>query len=342
MTGTTAVDINEVRALASLMTWKTALHNLPFGGAKGGVNVAPADLSERELEALTRRFTASISHVLGPYRDVPAPDMNTNPQVMAWLMDAYSAKAGYTPAIVTGKPIEFGGAPGRREATGRGVIFTLEQAMSHAGRSLEGTTIAIQGFGNVGTYAALTALDRGAKIVGISDISGDVYNGDGLDIAAAIELVTTGGSVVDLPGVDVLEPGAVLTVDCDILIPAALGEVITMENVGDVKAEWIVEGANNPTTPDADEALYKSDVKVVPDILANGGGVTGSYFEWTQNIQQFTWDEDVFNERLEKRMKSTVDDTIAAAEKYGVSMRQAAFAISIDRVAQASHMRGYV
>lgn len=337
-----AVDINEVRALASLMTWKTALLNLPFGGAKGGVNVDPADLSERELEALTRRFTASISHVLGPYRDVPAPDMNTNPQVMAWLMDAYSAKAGYTPAIVTGKPVEFGGAPGRREATGRGVVFTLEQAMSQEGRTLDGVSIAIQGFGNVGTYAAMVAAERGAKVVAVSDIGGDVYNGDGIDVAAAKTLVEGGQSVVGLPEVDLLQPGGVLEVQCDVLIPAALGEVITMENEGNIKAEWIVEGANNPTTPDADEALYKRGVKIIPDILANGGGVTGSYFEWTQNIQQFTWEEDVFNERLEKRMKRTVDETIAAAEKYDVSMRRAAFAIAIDRVAQASHMRGYV
>lgn len=337
-----AVDINEVRALAALMTWKTALLNLPFGGAKGGVNVDPADHSERELEALTRRFTASISHVLGPYRDVPAPDMNTNPQVMAWLMDAYSSKAGYTPAIVTGKPVEFGGAPGRREATGRGVIFALEQALSHEGRTLDGATIAIQGFGNVGTYAAVIAVERGAKVVAVSDIGGDVYNGDGIDVAAAKALVENGQSVVELPDVDVLEANGVLTVDCEILIPAALGEVITMENEGNVKAEWIVEGANNPTTPDADEALYKRGVKIIPDILANGGGVTGSYFEWTQNIQQFTWEEEVFNERLEKRMKRTVDETMAAAKKYDVSLRRAGFSIAIERVAHASHMRGYV
>jgi len=337
-----AVDINEVRALASLMTWKTALLNLPFGGAKGGVNVDPTDLSERELEALTRRFTASISHVLGPYRDVPAPDMNTNPQVMAWLMDAYSSKAGYTPAIVTGKPLEFGGAPGRREATGRGVIFALEQALSHQQRSIEGVTVAIQGFGNVGTYAALIAADRGAKIVALSDISGGVYNADGIDVAKAIAQIEAGIPLVELADTDPLDGGAVLEVECDVLIPAALGEVITMDNQDRVKAEWIVEGANNPTTPDADQALYKRGVHIIPDILANGGGVTGSYFEWTQNIQQFTWEEEMFNERLEKRMKAAVDETIAAVEKYDVSMRQAAFAIAIERVAEASHMRGYM
>lgn len=337
-----AVDINEVRALASLMTWKTALLDLPFGGAKGGVNVDPTDLSERELEALTRRFTASISHVLGPYRDVPAPDMNTNPQVMAWLMDAYSSKAGYTPAIVTGKPLEFGGAPGRREATGRGVIFTLERSLELEGRSLEGVRIAIQGFGNVGTYAARTAVERGAKVVAVSDIAGGVYNGDGIDIDAAQALVESGQSVIELPDTDRVDGPAVLEVECDVLIPAALGEVITMDNQESVQAEWVIEGANNPTTPDADAAMYKRGVKIVPDILANGGGVTGSYFEWTQNIQQFTWEEELFNERLERRMRKAVDETRAASKKYDVSMRQAAFAIAIERVAAASHMRGYM
>ncbi len=337
-----AVDINEVRALASLMTWKTALLNLPFGGAKGGVNVDPSELSERELEALTRRFTQSISHILGPYRDVPAPDMNTNPQVMAWLMDAYSAKAGYTPAIVTGKPVAFGGAPGRREATGRGVVFTLEQALHREGRTLEGVDIAIQGFGNVGTWAAKTAVEKGARIVAISDIEGGVRRDDGIDVDAAIALVAAGRSVIELPDVDQLEGGEVLLTACDVLIPAALGEVITKENQDDVQAEWIVEGANNPTTPDADQALHDRGVKIIPDILANGGGVTGSYFEWTQNIQQFTWEEAIFNERLEKRMKRAVDETLDAAERWDVRPRRAAFAIAIERVAEAAHMRGYV
>ncbi len=340
-----AVDINEVRALASLMTWKTALLDLPFGGAKGGVNVDPADLSERELEALTRRFTASISHVLGPYRDVPAPDMNTNPQVMAWLMDAYSAKEGYTPAIVTGKPIAFGGAPGRREATGRGVIFALEQALHREGRTLDGVRIAIQGFGNVGTWAAITAAEKGAVIVAVSDIGGGVRRDAGLDVAAAVAVVESGRSVadaVDELDADALDGGEILTTDCDVLIPAALGEVITTDNADAVRAEWIVEGANNPTTPDADELLHARGVHVIPDILANGGGVTGSYFEWTQNIQQFRWDLDDFNARLEKRMKRAVDHTLEMADTWGVRPRRAAFAIAIERVAEAAHMRGYV
>ena len=340
-----AVDINEVRALASLMTWKTALLDLPFGGAKGGVNVDPGDLSERELEALTRRFTASISHVLGPYRDVPAPDMNTNPQVMAWLMDAYSAKEGYTPAIVTGKPLAFGGAPGRREATGRGVIYTLERALEREGRTLDGVRIAIQGFGNVGTWAALTAVEKGATVIAVSDIGGGVRRDDGLDIDACVSVVESGRSVATaLDGLDAdpLDGGEILTIDCDVLIPAALGEVITTDNADDVRAEWIVEGANNPTTPDADMQLHGRGVNIIPDILANGGGVTGSYFEWTQNIQQFRWDEDEFNKRLQKRMRAAVDTTFDAAEKWDVRPRRAAFAVAIERVAEAAHMRGYV
>ena len=261
---------------------------------------------------------------------------------MAWLMDAYSSKAGYTTAIVTSKSLEFGGAPGRREATGRGVIHSLERSLELEGRSLEGVRVAIQGFGNVGTYAARSAVERGATVIAVSDIAGGVYNGDGIDVDAAQALVESGQSVIELPDTDRVDGGAILEVDCDVLIPAALGEVITMENQEKVKAEWIVEGANNPTTPDADSALHKRGVKIVPDILANGGGVTGSYFEWTQNIQQFTWEEDLFNERLEKRMHKAVDVTHEAAQKYDVSMRQAAFAIAIERVAAASHMRGYM
>lgn len=337
-----AVDIAEVRALASLMTWKTALFNLPFGGAKGGVNVDPAELSERELEALTRRFTSSIAHVLGPYRDVPAPDMNTNPQVMAWMMDAYSAKNGYTPAIVTGKPLAFGGAPGRTEATGRGVAYALERALERNGRDLTGLRVAIQGFGNVGTHAAYTVRDLGATVVAISDIGGGIRRDDGINLEEATALVASGSSVTNSTDVDVLDAGEVLTTDCDVLIPAALGEVISDVNVNDIKAEWIVEGANNPTTPNADKLLHENGVKIVPDILANGGGVTGSYFEWTQNIQQFTWAEADFNERLRTRMREAVDATFDAAEKWDVRPRRAAFAIAIERVADAAHMRGYV
>ncbi len=335
------VDINEVRALASLMTWKTALLDLPFGGAKGGVTVDPSELSERELQALTRRFTSTISHILGPLRDIPAPDMNTDAQVMAWMMDAYSSKSGYSPAIVTGKPLAFGGAPGRREATGRGVIFSLDEAMTRRGYSLAGSRVAIQGFGNVGTYAAETAVEFGATVVAISDIGGAVACADGIDVARAMEHVATGQSVVEMDDVDVIDGDAVLTVPCDVLIPAALGEVITTANQGDIKAEWIAEGANNPTTPAADKLLYERGVHIVPDVLANGGGVTGSYFEWTQNIQQFTWDEADFNERLSKRLREATNETMNTAQRHDISMRRAAFCIAIQRVADASKMRGY-
>ena len=327
------------------MTWKTALLDLPFGGAKGGVNVDPADLSERELEALTRRFTASISHVLGPYRDVPAPDMNTNPQVMAWLMDAYSAKEGYTPAIVTGKPIAFGGAPGRLEATGRGVIYCLERALERQGRTLDGVRIAIQGFGNVGTWAARTAVEMGATVIAVSDIGGGIRRDGGLDVEACCAIVASGRSVADAVAeldADPLDGDEVLTIDCDVLIPAAIGEVITVDNANDVRAEWIAEGANNPTTPDADLLLHGRGVQIIPDILANGGGVTGSYFEWTQNIQQFRWDEEEFNKRLRERMRTGVDTTLDAAERWGVRPRRAAFAVAMERVAEAARMRGYV
>ena len=337
-----AVDINEVRALASLMTWKTALLNLPFGGAKGGVNVDPSELTNRELEALTRRFTQTIGHVLGPYRDIPAPDMNTNAQVMAWIMDAYSARFGYTPSIVTGKPLSMGGAPGREQATGRGVVDVTQRAFERAGRSLNGVRVAIQGFGNVGTWAAREFVARGAVVVGVSDIGGGIYCADGIDIDRALTAVAETGSVVNTTDVDRLEPGAILLSDCDVLVPAALGEVLNRHNAEDVKAEWIVEAANNPTTPIADKVFNDRGITVVPDVLANGGGVTGSYFEWTQNIQQFTWEEEDFNSRLGKRMRAATDETFDAAESYSVSPRIAAFAIAIERVANAAKLRGYV
>jgi len=337
-----AVDISEVRALASLMTWKTALLNLPFGGAKGGVNVDPSELSLRELESLTRRFTQTIGHVLGPYRDIPAPDMNTNAQVMAWLMDAYSARFGYTPSIVTGKPLSMGGAPGREQATGRGVVDVTQRAFERAGRSLDGVRVAIQGFGNVGTWAAREFTERGGRIVAVSDVGGGIYNHDGIDIEVALAAVATTGSVTGVAEANQLAPGELLVCECDVLVPAALGEVLNRHNAEDVKAEWIIEAANNPTTPIADKIFNDRGITVVPDVLANGGGVTGSYFEWTQNIQQFTWEEADFNERLGKRLRAATDETFTAADKYGVTPRIAAFAIAIERVATAAKLRGYV
>ena len=335
-------DISEVRALASLMTWKTALLDLPFGGAKGGIQVNAGELTERELQQLTRRFVNSISHILGPYRDIPAPDMNTNAQVMAWIMDAYSAKSGYSPACVTGKPVEFGGAPGREAATGRGVVYVLDAAAKHWNLDVTSMSVAIQGFGNVGNWAARELVERGAKVIALSDIGGGHFNGGGIDIDAATNLVSHGGSVADLPGGEALTNDELIGCDCDVLIPAALGEVIHRDNADTVQASIVVEAANHPTTPLGDKLLEDKGIRVIPDILANAGGVTGSYFEWTQNIQQFTWKESQFNAELQDRLTVALDRVVAFAEEREISMRQASFAIAIDKFAKAATMRGYV
>jgi glutamate dehydrogenase (NAD(P)+) len=334
-------DIDEVRALAQLMTWKTALLELPFGGAKGGVQVSPSTLSVRELEALTRRFTMSISHVLGPYRDIPAPDMNTNAQVMAWIMDAYSQSHGYTPAIVTGKPLAFGGAPGREQATGRGVVYVLQAAAQRWGVGLSGLTVAIQGFGNVGSWTAIALNELGIRVVAVSDIRGGVRSERGIDIEKAVAITRQGGSVVDLPDVDLISNDELLTGRCDVLIPAALGSVLREGNADDVQASIVVEAANHPVTPTADRILEERGIRVIPDVLANAGGVTGSYFEWTQNIQQFTWKEERFNAELDDRLRRAFAATADFAEQKGASLRHSAFAIAIERVAEASHLRGY-
>ena len=336
------VDLDEVRALAALMTWKTALLDIPFGGAKGGVEVDPTDMSSRELEELTRRFTSAIHHVLGPYRDIPAPDMNTNAQTMAWLMDAYSSKYGYTPAAVTGKPVELGGAAGRDSATGRGAIDVLEAWCRCSGRSFEGLRIAIQGFGNVGSWAARVATARGAIVVGASDVHGGVHDANGLDVGALLDAVADTGTVTEVAGGDRVSNEELLALDCDVLIPAALGKVLTEHNADQVKAAVVVEGANYPTTPGGDKILNDRGVLVIPDILANAGGVTGSYFEWTMNIQQFSWKLSRFNDELADKLKSAFDRTQEFAEQRGCSMRQAAYAIGVKRVADTARLRGYV
>jgi glutamate dehydrogenase (NAD(P)+) len=335
-------DLDEVRALASLMTWKTALLDIPFGGAKGGVAVDPLPLSQVELEQLTRRFTASIDHVLGVYRDIPAPDVNTNAQVMAWIMDAYSSRHGYSPAIVTGKPIELGGAPGREAATGRGVVYVLEAACAQRDLQLSGLRVAIQGFGNVGSWAADELHRRGALVVAVSDVLGGVHCATGLDVPALFDLVRSGGSVTEAPGVDRITNDELLAVDCDVLIPAALGHVIHDGNALDVRASIVVEAANAPLTPEADKLLTDRGVLVIPDVLANGGGVTGSYFEWTMNIQQFTWKEERFNEELLDKMQGAYRFTQRFADDHQVTLRQAAYAIGIKRVADAVKLRGYI
>ena len=315
-------DLDEVRALASLMTWKTALLDVPFGGAKGGIAVDPTSMSLRELEAMTRRFTLSLSHVLGTHRDVPAPDMNTNAQTMAWMMDAYSGRYGYSPAIVTGKPVDLGGAPGREAATGRGVVYCLEAACRRWGTHLANQGVIIQGFGNVGSWVARELHSRNIKVVEWAAQRRPLAEATGpFDPIANDDLLTAPG---------------------DVLVPAALGEVIHEGNAGAIQATMVVEAANNPVTPEGDEILEARGIRVIPDILANAGGVTGSYFEWAQNIQQFRWKEERFNSELQDAMVRAFDATAAFAEGRSVSMRKAAFAIGIDRVAKASRLRGYV
>jgi glutamate dehydrogenase (NAD(P)+) len=337
-------DLEEVRALASLMTWKTALVDVPFGGAKGGIEIDPTPLSPTELQRMTRRFANGIHHVIGPYRDIPAPDMNTNPQTMAWMMDAYSAHHGYTPAIVTGKPVDLGGAPGREAATGRGAVDVLEAHAERCGLVFAGLRLAIQGFGNVGSWVARDAAARGCTVVAVSDVHGGVRHDGGLDVAALAEVVAAGGGVRDTPqpGVDLIDNDELLTGPCDILVPAALGQVIGSDNATDVQASVMLEAANYPVTPDGDKVLGDRGVTVVPDVLANAGGVTGSYFEWSQNIQQFRWKEERFNAELRDRMRLAYAATAATAAELGCTLRQAAFAIGIRRVAHASRLRGYV
>jgi glutamate dehydrogenase (NAD(P)+) len=339
-----SAELDEVRALASLMTWKTALLEIPFGGAKGGVAVDPTGLSPAELQRLTRRYTRSINHVLGVYRDIPAPDLNTNAQVMAWMMDEFSSIHGYSPAIVTGKPLEFGGAPGRESATGRGAVFVLDAVCGHHGIDLAGQRVAIQGFGNVGSWAARELADRGVKVVAVSDVHGGVRRDEGLDIAALVATVAAGGSVVDhvgRDGVEAIDNAQLLELDVDVLIPAAVERVITGDNAERIRASIVLEAANHPTTPDADKLLSDRGVIVVPDVLANAGGVTGSYFEWTQNIQQFTWKEERFLTELADRLTRAYRNTQSFADRESVSLRRAAFALGIQKVAEATRLRGY-
>jgi glutamate dehydrogenase (NAD(P)+) len=335
-------DLDEVRALASLMTWKTALVDLPFGGAKGGVQVDPTGMSQDELQRLTRRFTNGIQHILGVYRDIPAPDVNTNAQTMAWMMDAFSASHGYSPAIVTGKPLGLGGAPGREAATGRGCVYVLEAYCAHHRLDLASQRVAIQGFGNVGSWMARELHDRGVRVIAVGDVRGAIVDPAGLDVPGLVALVSTGASIVESQQGDHITNEALIELDCDVLVPAALGEVITESNAGLVRAPLIVEAANHPVTPGADKILRDKGTVVIPDILANAGGVTGSYFEWTQNIQQFTWKEDRFTIELRDKLQAAYKLTQAFATEREVSLREAAYAIGIQRVADAVKLRGYV
>jgi glutamate dehydrogenase (NAD(P)+) len=337
-----SADLNEVRALASLMTWKTALLDLPFGGAKGGIEVDPSGMSDGEIQRMTRRFMQGIQHVLGVYRDIPAPDVNTNPKVMAWMMDAFSASHGYSPAIVTGKPLDLGGAPGRDAATGRGCVFVLDAWCQHHGVDLAKQRVAIQGFGNVGSWIARALHERGTTVIAVSDVEGAVVARDGIDVPGMVALAGGGRSVVEAGHGDVITNEELLGLDCDVLVPAALGQVITGANADEVRAKVVLEAANYPVTPDADKVLRDRDIPVIPDILANAGGVTGSYFEWSQNIQQFTWKEEHFLAELLDKMQGAYHFTQAFADEHEVPLRLAAFALGIRRVAAAVRLRGYI
>ncbi len=336
-----AVTIDEVRALAMWMTWKCAVVNIPYGGAKGGVICDPKQMSLNELEKLTRRYATEIAILMNPEGDIPAPDVNTSPQIMAWIMDTYSMHRGYTtPAVVTGKPIEVGGSLGRTEATGRGVMFTVREAMRHLNIPMEEATVAVQGFGNVGSIAAYLMQDKGCKIVAVSDSRGGIYNPKGFDVRDVLRFKAENGTVQGYPGTDRITNEELLALPCDILVPAALEKAITAENAPQIKAKIIAEGANGPTTPEADEILYDRGVFVVPDVLANAGGVTVSYFEWVQGLQYFFWSEKEINAQLREVMVRSFNDVLRIAQEKKVDMRVAAYILAIDRVARAHALRG--
>jgi glutamate dehydrogenase (NAD(P)+) len=335
------VTLDEVRALAMWMTWKCACVNIPYGGGKGGVIVDPKKLTLREVEGMTRRFTTEISPLIGPDRDIPAPDVNTNAQTMAWIMDTYSMHHGYTiHGVVTGKPISVGGSLGRNEATARGAVFTLLQWAKVANTSLEGLRVAIQGYGNAGSIAATLLADEGAVIIAVSDSTGGIHNRAGLDPAKVSAWKQEHGTVVGFPGADEVTNQEILEIECDILVPAALENQITRHNAADVKAKVIAEAANGPTTPEADEILHDRGVYLIPDILCNAGGVTVSYFEWVQDMQSFFWTEQRINESLKEIMDRAFEAVHAMSEHREVDMRTAAYMVAVARVAEATTLRG--
>ena len=336
-----AVTLDETRALAMWMTWKCALMNLPYGGAKGGVVVDPRQLSERELRRLTRRYATEISIMMGPEGDIPAPDVGTNPQVMAWIMDTYSMHRGYSvPAVVTGKPIQIGGSQGRFDATGLGVMFMAREALKHLRIRAEGATAVVQGFGNVGAVAARCMQIMGAKVVAVSDVNGGIYNAKGLDIPSLQQFVRETRSVVGFPGADTLNNTEVLELPCTVLIPAALEGQITEENAPKIRCKVLAEGANGPTTPDADKILMDNGTFIVPDILCNAGGVTVSYFEWVQSLQAFFWSEDDVKRQLERLMVDSFNSVLNESREKSLPTRMAAYTLAINRVAEALELRG--
>lgn len=334
------VDMDEVNALASLMTWKTAVVDLPYGGAKGGIAVDPKTLSPAELQRLTRAFTQKIHDLIGPQLDIPAPDMGTNAQTMAWIADEYAKFHGWSPAVITGKPIELGGSLGRDSATGRGLLFAAECLFAELGRTIADFTYAIQGFGNVGSWAARLFHEAGGKIVAVSDVSGAIRNVNGLDIPKLMEHVAKAKTVVGFAGSESIPGDQLLSQSVDVLIPAALGDVLTEKTAGSVKAKFVLEGANHPTDFIADGILNRNGITMLPDIYANAGGVTVSYFEWVQNIQGYRWDEERVNGELKKSMRKTFNDLKVIRNRFTCDWRTAAFALAVERVSRAADLRG--
>jgi len=345
------VNLDEVRALAALMTWKTAIVDVPFGGAKGGVDCPAQELTEDELELVTRALVDKIGDVLGPNRDIPAPDVNTNAQVMAWIMDEYGKLHGDTPAVVTGKPVSLGGSLGRQSATGRGVVHAYIEAARTLGLRPDATRVAVQGFGNVGSWAAQIITELGCKLIAVSNTSGAIHSEAGIDPNSLLRHLADGGRLVEYPhaadanGVEAITPEELISLDCEVLIPAALGGALHAANANSVRARMVVEGANNPTTPEADEILRENSVLVIPDVLANAGGVIVSYFEWAQNLQHFSWDEREVNDRLATRMRQAYREVQERASANLVPLRVSAYELGIERVVEAGRLRrhrGYV
>jgi glutamate dehydrogenase (NAD(P)+) len=335
------VTQDEVKALAMWMTWKCSLMGLPFGGAKGGVVCDPKTMSSRELERMTRRFTSEIINEIGPEKDIPAPDVGTNAQTMAWIFDTYSMNKGHSVlGVVTGKPLTIGGSLGREEATARGATFCLESALEKRGRSMQGLRVAVQGFGNVGAYFAKFIAEQGATVVAVSDTSGGSYNPNGIDVAAAFAHKRGGGSISELKGGEHITNDELIALDCDVFAPCALEQVVTDANADQVKARVVVEGANGPLTPAADEILEGNGVMILPDVLANAGGVVVSYFEWVQGLQEYFWKEDEVNARLNSIITRAFNETWATYEERKTSMRMAAYGLAVQRVAEATVTRG--
>ena len=335
------VTLDEVTALAAWMTWKCAVAHVPFGGGKGGVVCDPTRMSRRELEALTRRYVAEIIDAIGPKKDVPAPDVNTNDQIMAWVMDTYSIHVGHTStAVVTGKPIEMGGSLGRREATGRGVMIVTREAAKHLGFDIKGARVAVQGFGNVGSVSADLLSKIGAKIVAVTDWKGGVYNANGLDVTKMLDYAKQHKTIDGFPGGETIENEQLFALDVEVLVPAALENQITLDNAPTIGARVVAEGANGPTTPEAHKHLHERGIFVIPDILANAGGVTTSYFEWVQDRHGYFWEEEEVNKRLEAKMVEAFDDVLKTSMKYKTDLRTAAYIVAINRVATVTKMRG--